>query len=107
VTDARVTRGRSSEELAAKFFRDNGWPDAERNPASLPGSDVLGIAGVNAEVKARKGFKPEQFLSQAEKRPGLAVVIIRPYRGGPSNVRDWPAMVRFEEMAHLLKGAGY
>lgn len=106
---ARVRRGRESEELVAEFLRLHGWENAERRPASLPGTDVTGIAGVAIEVKARRSFNPGEWSKQAIKNGlgGLPVVVMRPDGSGPAGVGSWPVFLSLHDFTQLLIDAGY
>lgn len=85
--------------------------NAERRPASLPGTDIMdGIAGTAIEIKARRDFNPVEFYKQAKKnakRGELAIVIMRPDGAGTETVDSWPAFVSTRDLIELLKGAGY
>lgn len=96
---ARVQRGRQSEELVAARFRDVLQLECERRPASLPGSDVMGIPGMDIEVKARRGLDLPGWLRQQAKRlepcqSGLLVV--RPDGAGPATVGSWAAVMTLD-----------
>ena len=53
---SRKARGMRTQKVVAEAFKDAGWPHAETAGAGRPGTDVLGIVGVDGEVKARRGF---------------------------------------------------
>jgi hypothetical protein len=96
VASARVQRGRQSEEIVAERLRQSGLLYAERRPASLPGSDITGIPGVDIEVKATKDWSPTTWLAQQRKRASsdvLRVVVYRPQGYGADKVDLWPAVM--------------
>jgi hypothetical protein len=102
MTNPRVTRGRQTEELVAKFLRENGFPHAERRPASLPGADIMGIPDVAIEVKSRRKLDLPGWLKQASTRDGLPVVVSRPDGFGPEKIGLWPVTLRLQEFAPVL-----
>lgn len=109
MANSRVQRGRETEQLVADYLVEHGWAHAERNPASLPGRDVKGIAGVGIECKARRDFSPAAWMRQAQKNADedLAVVVMRPDGVGPAKIREWPVILRLVDFVSLLKEAGY
>lgn len=105
----RKERGRTTEHLVAQAFAGDGWPHAEATGAGSPGRDIKGVPGVATEVKARREFAPMAALRQAVANSGgdVAVVVMRPTGGGPSNVDEWPAFLTFGQLRLLLRAAGY
>lgn len=105
----RKERGRATEHLVAKAFADDGWPHAEATGAGSPGRDIKGVVGVAVEVKARAKFEPMANLRQAVGNASgdIAVVVMRPVGGGPSNIDEWPAFLTFGQLRALLRLAGY
>lgn len=106
---ARVGRGRRTEEHVAAWLRDHGWAHAERNPASLPGRDIKGIAGLGIEVKARRDFNPAAWARQAAKNAGtdLPLVVMRPDGMGPAQIGLWPVFFSLADATQLLIDGGY
>ncbi len=107
---SRRARGRESEEAVAEFLRRNGFPYAERRPASLPGSDIVGLAGIDVEVKARRGLDLNALLRQQAARLADGVVpvgVIRPDGAGPATVHRWPAVLPLGMVVSLLLDAGF
>jgi hypothetical protein len=106
---ARTTRGRRTEEAVAEFLRQNGWPFAERNPASLPGRDVKGVPGVAIECKARRQFDPKAWSKQAARNAegDLPAVVMRPDGMGETTVEAWPVFLTLAQFVELLHEAGY
>lgn len=98
MASGRVTRGRQTEEMVARFLREAGLQYAERRPASLPGSDVMGLPGVDIEVKARNDWTPTTWLAQQRKRTNdddLRLVVYRPDGYGEAKIRLWPVVMSF------------
>lgn len=98
MASARVQRGRQTEEMVAQYLRESGLVHAERRPASLPGSDIMGLPGVDIEVKATRDFSPTAWLAQQRARAkddDLSVVIYRPNGYGPDKIHLWPAIMSF------------
>lgn len=107
MASSRVQRGRRTEECVAAFLRDNGFPHAERIPAGLSGSDILGVVGADIEVKARADFDPGAWLRQAETRSpdDLSVCVVR-LKGQGEDAGRYLAFVRLAELVHLMRDAG-
>jgi hypothetical protein len=103
MTSPRVTRGRESEEWLAQWFRDNGWKHAERRPAGLPGSDIMGMPAFDVEVKARRELKLTAWLKQGETRPGVSMVIHRPDGFGKEKLALWPVTFRLQDVTPLMQ----
>lgn len=108
MTSPRVARARRTEAAVAAAMRLNGWPHAERVPASLPGADITGAPDVAIEVKARSDFNPRQWLRQAEANADgrLPICVVR-CNGQGEAAGDYLAMVRFRDLLPLLVAAGY
>lgn len=105
----RTARGRESEAVSAAYYRKNGFPHADRVPASLPGRDITGMPGLAPEVKARRDFNPLAWIRQARKNAGQDVpyVILRCDGQGPEHVGEWLVIRRLEDDTKLLRQAGY
>lgn len=106
-TTSRKRRGSETQNTVAAWFAGHGWPHAESAGAGRPGVDVLGLAGLSCEVKARRGFSPLAWIRQARQQPGVAFVVHRPDGMGPASVADWPVTMRLEDLTVLLRAAGY
>jgi hypothetical protein len=109
VTKPRTARGRQTEEWAAEYYRDRGFPHAERIPASLPGRDINGMPGLAPEVKARRDFNPLKWGRQARKNAtgDVPYVILRPDGYGKEQIGDWLVIRRLEDDTEILRLAGY
>ena len=100
-------RGNETQNLVAAAFRDAGWLHAESAGSGRNGRDVLGVAGVSVEVKARRDLALPAWLRQAARSEGLPVVVHRPDGFGPASIDDWPATLRLADLLRLLREAGY
>lgn len=109
MTKPRTARARKSEAVVAEAYRKNGFPHAERVPASLPGRDITGIPGLAPEVKARRNFNPLAWIRQARKNASddMPYVIMRCNGQGPESIGEWLVIRRFQDDVKLLREAGY
>lgn len=109
MANARVSRGRKTQELLAEFFRERGWRDAKSRPASLPGTDLYDMPGLAPEVKATKGQDFTGALRQAKANANgaLPFVIYRPQGYGPVRIGEWLVVFSLEDATALLQKAGY
>lgn len=106
----RKHRGYASQRIVADRFKEAGWIYAEPTGAGRQGSDILGVLGVDVEVKARRGLDLTGALNQQEERLAdgiLPVTIIRPDGYGPARIDDWPAAMKLRVLLRLLDEAGY
>ena len=106
-SQSRKARGMRTQLVVAQYFQAHGWPHAESAGSGRPGRDVLGVAGLSVEVKARRDLRIPQWLRQAAGYEGLPVLIHRPDGMGEASVDDWPFTVRFADGIKLLLEAGY
>lgn len=109
-SQSRKHRGYRTQKVVADEFVEYGWPHAQSAGAGRPGSDVLGIVGVDVEVKARRGFNVVAAMKQARERAAegvLCIAVMRPDGMGEKTVKDWPVIMRFEDAARMMKAAGY
>lgn len=115
----RGQRGHESETTVAGWFKRNGWPYAEPVGAGRSGTDVTGMPGLVVEVKARRDFRPVEWLRQHalngytehDSHGGLALplpfVVWRPDGMGPASISSWGVMMRLDDFTNLLREAGY
>ena len=121
----RKQRAHDSETAVSGWFKANGWPFAEPVGAGRGGSDVTGMPGLVVEVKARRDFRPVEWLKQhalsAEMHPPqirrgseilqhgapLPFVVWRPDGMGPVSIGSWGVMMRLDDFTVLLREAGY
>lgn len=103
---SRKARSRESEQVVADRLLDV-FPNAQRRPASIPGSDVMNTPGFDVEVKARRDLSLPAWLRQAAKRAGsaLPVVVHRPDGYGPERIDDWPVTMRMADWVELVRRA--
>lgn len=104
MANARVSRGRRSQELLAEWFRNRGWPQAKSRPASLPGTDIYDMPGLAPEVKATAGQDFTGALRQAKANANGAIpfVIYRPKGYGPEKIGQWLVVFDLETATQLL-----
>lgn len=114
----RRRRGLETQEMFAEYLQRSGWPGAESAPRGHKGRDVTGLPGLRVEVKARREFRPGDWLRQAEAGmigpPGgrgviveLPLVVFRPDGMGPATIRQWGMLLRVEHGVSLLRSAGW
>ncbi len=102
---SRKRRGADTQNTVAAHLAASGWPHAESAGAGRPGTDVLGIAGWTIEVKARRAFRPLEWLRQHG--PGNTAVVLRPDGAGPAVIDGWPVILRLDTYIRLMHDAGY
>ena len=106
MANSRVTRGRATEQLVADWFRNAGvFPDAERRPASLPGTDLFNTPGYSFEIKARRAFDPQAWIRQAKKNVTsgtIPVVVMRPDGVGEENVANFLAFMTLDRFTWMV-----
>lgn len=101
-------KGSETQRAVAAFLAANGWPYATDAGAGRPGSDILGVAGLCIEVKARRDFSPMAWLRQARTGGhGLPMCVHRPVGIGLMSVHEWPVTMRLADAVMLLRGAGF
>ncbi len=106
---SRKARGRKSEILLAEYLQHHGFVVYPTN-SGASGTDIVGMQGVDWEVKARRGFNPSGLLKQLERRrrdKGLGLGVIRLDGQGPQSIGEWCGIVRLDDLIYLLKAAGY
>ena len=106
---ARTTRARETERLLAQWYREHGWPHADRVPASLPGRDITGMPGLAPEVKARSDFQPRAWVRQAVRNagPDMPYVVMRCNGQGEADLAEWLVLRPLLDDTKLLIDAGY
>ena len=106
MANARVSRGRKSQELLAEWFRKHGWLGAQSRPASLPGTDVYGMPGWAPEVKATAKQDLTGALRQARANAPeghVPFVIYRPHGYGPEKIGQWIVAFSLEDATQLMR----
>lgn len=127
MANPRVSRGRETEDIFAEYLREHGWPGARRQPASLPGRDILDCRLLAPEVKATTAIPLLSALKQAQKNaevfdlernhdprlpdgrgfPSLPFVVWRPNGYGKANIDHWVLALTVKNGVELLQKAGY
>lgn len=100
-------RGAQTQVAVAGYLADHGWPFACDAGAGRGGVDILNVPGLSIEVKGRRDFSPAAWLREAASRPGLPMVVHRPYGAGVTSVADWPVTLRLADLVVLLRDAGF
>ena len=112
----RKQRAHDSETAVSAWFKANGWPFAEPVGAGRGGTDVTGMPGLMVEVKARRDFRPVEWLRQhsltrihSGPPPALLLpfVVWRPDGMGEASIGSWGVMMRLDDFTVLLREAGY
>ena len=98
----RKHRGFRTERVVAEYL-GKCWPNASVGRGA--GKDIQNVP-FDVEVKARAGFQPKQVLAQIKARTvisgelGFAVLRLN---GQGEDVREYAAVIRFEDLLPLLK----
>ena len=100
----RKSRGRETERLVAERLRSI-WPHAYATAPGAPGPDVNETPGYAVEVKARRGLNLPEWMRQASRHSqshgGVPLLVVRLDGQGPSNVDDWPVVMRLADFIDL------
>jgi hypothetical protein len=110
VSQHRKHRGYRTQRVAAGHLAANGFPHAEPVGAGRAGSDIVGLVGIDIEVKARRGLNIKGLMDQLDERSQdglLGIGLIRPDGMGEASVGKWPAILCFDDLIALLRAAGY
>ncbi len=110
MTQARKHRGYRSQRVVAERFADNGFPHAEPVGAGRAGSDIVGLVGIDVEVKARRDLNLVGLMKQLDARAKdgvLGIGVVRPDGMGETSVGMWPAVMCLDDLIALLRAAGY
>lgn len=104
-----MIRGRDTERILARDLQINGAPDAEAVPSARRGRDIIHVPGLAIEVKARKGFRPLEWIAQAIRNAedDYPIVVLRCDGQGPACIDDWPCMMRWGDFKALAKEGNY
>ena len=105
-------RGTNFETTVVKFLRTAGFPYAERRAlhGNLDKGDVTGCGPLVFECKAAKRFELTAWLQETEQErinanADFGVLVVK--RQGFGTGEGQYAVMRLDEMARLLKQAGY
>ena len=110
MSQARKHRGYRSQRVVAERFAANGFPHAEPVGAGRAGSDIVGLVGIDVEVKARRDLNLVGLMKQLDARAKdgvLGVGVVRPDGMGETSVGMWPAVMCLDDLIALLRAAGY
>ena len=110
MSQARKHRGYRSQRVVAERFADNGFPHAEPVGAGRAGSDIVGLVGIDVEVKARRDLNLVGLIKQLDARAKdgvLGIGVVRPDGMGETSVGMWPAVMCLDDLIALLRAAGY
>lgn len=110
MSQARKHRGYRSQRVVAERFADNGFPHAEPVGAGRAGSDIVGLVGIDVEVKARRDLNLVGLMKQLDARAKdgvLGIGVVRPDGMGETSVGMWPVVICLDDAIALLRAAGY
>lgn len=110
MTQHRKHRGYRSQRVVAERFAANGFPHAEPVGAGRAGSDIVGLVGIDVEVKARRGLNIKALMDQLNERAETGVLgigVIRPDGMGEASIGKWPVVICLDDAIALLRAAGY
>lgn len=99
MSNARVARGRRTNVVVAAWLAKHGWPRAKATFGSEPGRDVKNIDGHAVEVKARRDFRPLEWLRQAQAYAGddIPCVVMRCDGQGEKSIGDYLVIRRLAD----------
>ena len=106
----RKHRGYRSQRVVAERFAANGFPHAEPVGAGRAGTDIVGLVGIDVEVKARRGLNIAGLMKQLNERAAdgvLGIGVIRPDGMGEASIGMWPVVMCLDDAIALLRAAGY
>ena len=110
MSQSRKHRGYRTQRVVAERFAANGFPHAEPVGAGRAGSDIVGLVGIDVEVKARRGLNIKALMDQLDERAQAGVLgigVLRPDGMGEANVGKWPVVICLDDAIALLRAAGY
>ena len=99
-----------SQRVVAERFAANGFPHAEPVGAGRSGSDIVGLVGIDVEVKARRDLNMVGLMRQLNARAEdgiLGIGVIRPDGMGEASIGTWPVVMCLDDAIALLRAAGY
>jgi hypothetical protein len=110
MTQHRKHRGYRTQRVVAERFAANGFPHAEPVGAGRAGTDILGLVGIDVEVKARRGLNIKALMDQLNERAQdgvLGIGVLRPDGMGEASIGKWPVVICLDDAIALLRAAGY
>lgn len=108
MANARKERGRDTELIAAKYYKERLWPNCKANAPSAPGKDLLNTPLAAVEIKARSSFHPNEWARQAIRNASkdeTPMVLMRPVGMGPESIDSWPMFMPNKFFVELWKRA--
>jgi hypothetical protein len=96
--------------VVAERFAANGFPHAEPVGAGRAGTDIVGLVGIDVEVKARRGLNIKALMDQLDERAQAGVLgigVLRPDGMGEASIGKWPVVLCLDDAIALLRAAGY
>lgn len=108
MANARVSRGRATQQLIAEYWRPH-WPECYALPGAVGGRDVHGMPGLAPEIKATTAMPILAALRQARNNAGcdLPFVVWRPNGYGGVKIDQWVMAFTVADGTGLLVRAGY
>ena len=110
MSQSRKHRGYRTQRVVAERFAAHGFPHAEPVGAGRAGTDIVGLVGIDVEVKARRGLNIKALMDQLNERAEAGVLgigVLRPDGMGEANVGKWPVVICLDDAIALLRAAGY
>lgn len=110
MSQARKHRGYRTQRVVAERFAAQGFPHAEPVGAGRAGSDIVGLVGIDVEVKARRGLNIKALMTQLDERAAegvLGIGVLRPDGMGEASVGKWPVVMCLDDAIAVLRAAGY
>lgn len=109
---ASKAKGSAAERAVVHYLRTAGFPHAERRLAgsAQDRGDVAGLPGVVLEVKSCARTELAAWVDEAlleRDNDGADFGIVVHKRRGKGGAADWYATCTVEQMAQLLRQAGY
>ena len=98
----RKHRGYRTQKCVAEYLK-RWFPYADSAGAGRQGSDITGVP-FDIEVKARTRLDLAGLMRQLRDRESGVVGfgLLRLNGQGPAAIDDWPCVIRFADLAHLL-----
>ena len=110
MTQHRKHRGYRTQRVVAVGFAAKGFPHAELVGGGGGGTDIVGLVGIDVEVKARRGLNIKALMDQLDERAQAGVLgigVLRPDGMGEASIGKWPVVICLDDAIALLRAAGY
>jgi len=106
---ARQSRGRETQHIVARWFREHGFTYAAAIVGGKAGRDIENMPGLAPECKATAKYPGPIALRQAKGNANgdLPFVIWRQNGQGPNVIHDWSVIIRLSDFTELIRDAGY